>query len=127
MKHVVGYLAKMKHAMIRFRVGKLDMSAFDEEAFGWEQSVYGKVTELIPTDAPEPKGKPVVMLSFVNANLMHDVTTGRSVTGILHFLNKTLINFYSKKQATVETATYGSEFVAAQTAMEQMIDLQLML
>ena len=31
---------------------------------------------------------------------------------------------YSKKQATVETATYGSEFVAAKTATEQIMDIR---
>ena len=29
-----------------------------------------------------------------------------------------------KRQATVETATYGSEFVASKTATEQIIDLR---
>jgi hypothetical protein len=53
---------------------------------------------------------------------MHDVLTGKSVTGILHFINKTPFDHYSKKQATVETATYGSEFVAARTCVEQIID-----
>ena len=55
---------------------------------------------------------------------MHDITTGRSVTGILHLVNKTPIEWYSKKQATVETATYGSEFVAARICVEQVIDLR---
>ena len=32
--------------------------------------------------------------------------------------------WYSKKQATVETATYGSEFVAAKTATEQIMDIR---
>ena len=39
-------------------------------------------------------------------------------------LNATPIDWYSKKQATVETATYGSEFVAAQICVEQIIDLR---
>jgi hypothetical protein len=55
---------------------------------------------------------------------MHDVITGRSVTGILHLANKTPVDWYSKKQSTVETATYGSEFVAARTCVEQIIDLR---
>ena len=62
-------------------------------------------------------GKPVVMTTFVEANLYHDLVNGRSVTGILHVFNKTVINWYSKQQSTVKTATYGSEFVAACTAM----------
>jgi hypothetical protein len=38
-------------------------------------------------------------------------------------VNKTPIDWYSKKQATVETATYGSEYVAARTCVEQVMDL----
>jgi hypothetical protein len=37
------------------------------------------------------------------------------------------LDWYSKKQATVETATYGSEFVAARTCVEQIIDLRITL
>ena len=55
---------------------------------------------------------------------MHDIMTGKSVTGILHMANKTPIDWYSKKQATVETATYGSEFVAGRTCVEQIIELR---
>jgi hypothetical protein len=51
-------------------------------------------------------------------NLRHDIAMGRSVTGILHLMNKAPIEWYSKKQATVETATYGSEFVAARICTE---------
>ena len=46
------------------------------------------------------------------------------MTGILHFLNQTPIDWCSKKQNTVETATYGSEFVAARTATDQILDLR---
>ena len=48
--------------------------------------------------------------------LNHCLATGKSLTGCLHFV-------YSKKQAT-ETATYGSEFVAAKTATEQIMDIR---
>jgi hypothetical protein len=34
-----------------------------------------------------------------------------------------IIEWFSKKQANVETATYGSEFVAARICVEQIIDL----
>ncbi|MGH7973991.1 MAG: hypothetical protein ACREBR_00595 [bacterium] len=60
---------------------------------------------------PQPKGKFVRTTTFVDANLMHDVVTGRSCTGVLHFLNQTPVEWYCKRQNTVETATYGSEFV----------------
>jgi hypothetical protein len=54
---------------------------------------------------------------------MHDVTTGRYVTGILHLSNKTPIEWYSKKQAKVETVIYRSEFFAARICVEKIIDV----
>ncbi len=71
-----------------------------------------------------PLGKSVTLTHYVDANLYHDMLTGRSVTGILHMLNQTPIDSYSKFQGTVETATYGSEFVAARTCVEQVMDLR---
>jgi len=59
--------------------------------------------------------------------LFHDVISGQSVTGILHLPNMTPVDWYSKLQATVETATFGSEHVAACTATEQILDLHLTL
>jgi hypothetical protein len=80
--------------------------------------------EELPQDAPKPCGKHVTLTHYVDANLMHDVITGRSVTGILHLVNKTPIDWFPKNQATVETATYGSEFIAARTCVEQIIELR---
>jgi hypothetical protein len=45
-------------------------------------------------------------------------------TGIIHFINNTPIDWYSKAQSTVETTTYGSEVVAACIAVDQIIDLR---
>ena len=62
-----------------------------------------------------------------DSNLYHDMLSGKAVTAILHMLNQTPIDWYSKKQNTVETATFGSENVAARTAIEQMKDLKFTL
>ena len=123
-KRVYSYLAKMKHATIRIRTEEPDLSGLPDQVFDWEKSVYGEVTELLPDDAPRPLGKEVVTISYHDANLYHNVITGRSVTGIIHFINKTPIDWYSKKQSTVETATYGSEYVSGKTCVEQIIDLR---
>ena len=61
---------------------------------------------------------------LLNANLLHDVVTGKSVTAVLHFFNTTPTDWGLKRQANVETATYGSEFVAAKTVTEQIMDLR---
>ena len=80
-----------------------------------------------PKDIPKPLGNRVITTTFLDVNLLHDVVTGKSVTVVLHFINTTPIDWYLKRQATVETATYGSECVAARTAIEQIMDLRNML
>jgi hypothetical protein len=40
--------------------------------------------------------------NYVYANLMHDIMTRKSVTGILHLINKTPLDWYSKKEATTQ-------------------------
>jgi len=127
LKRMHGYLAKFKDAKIRVRTGSPDCSDVPDEIYEWAYSVYGDVKEVIPDDMPVPLGKSVTTTSYKDANLYHDLLTGRSVTGILHFLNGTPIDWFSKKQSTVETATYGSEFVAARLATDQILDLRISL
>ena len=76
LRRVYGYLLKFKCAAIRIRPEKPDMSDIPESIHEWEESVYGKVSEVVPTVAPEPLGKHVVTVSYRNANLHHNVLTG---------------------------------------------------
>ena len=124
-KRMYSYLSKFKNATIRIRTGEPDYSDLPDPDYDWTNSVYGDFQEEIPDDVPTPLGKWVTLSHYVDANLFHCLLTGRSVTGILHFLNKTPVDWFSKKQNTVETATYGSEFVAARICTEQVIDLRL--
>jgi hypothetical protein len=124
LKRIYGYLRKFKHGAIRVRVGLPDMSSIPDVEHDWMTTVYGRVHELLPPDMPEPLGQEVMTITYEDANLYHDMLTGRAVTGVLHMINGTPVDWYSKRQDTVETATYGSEFVAARIATEQIIDLR---
>ena len=123
-KRIYGYLRKFKEGAIRVNTQQPDYSAIPITDQDWNYSVYGKVSELIPKDAPSPLGKEVVLSTYVDANLLHNLTSGKAATGVLHFMNQTPIDWYSKKQGTVETATYGAEFVAARIAVDQIVDLR---
>ena len=119
-RRIFGYIKKFPAGYIRVRTDEPDYSDLPDQDYDWTYSVYGNVTEQIPSDIPEPLGKPVVLTTYVDANLYHDWITGRAVTGILHFLNKTPVDWYTKRQATVEAATYGSELVAGRIATDQV-------
>ena len=123
-KRIYGYLFATKHAAIRVRTDEPDYSKLEPQNYDWMYSVYGNVKELVPEDAPEPLGKAVTTSTYVDANLYHCLVTGRAVTGIMHLFNGTVSDWFSKRQATVETATYGSEFTAARIATEQIIDIR---
>ena len=53
---------------------------------------------------------------------MHDILSGKAVTGVCTFYNKTPADWYCKQQATSETATYGAEFLSARKCFEMIID-----
>jgi hypothetical protein len=111
-------------AALRVRAHQPVFDDLPEQPFNWCHSIYGNVTELTSKGAPRPLGKSVTTTTYTDANLYHDMLTGRSVTGILHLSNQTSIDWYSKRQATVETATFGSEFTVARIAVDQIIDLR---
>ncbi len=121
---IFGYLSKMRHGRIRINTEMPDYSDIPIKEYDWKYTCYDGAQEIIPDGLPRPLGKPVQLTTFVDANLYHDMVSGRSVSGILHLMNKTPIDWFSKLQSTVETATFGSEYVAARTATEQIIDLR---
>ena len=91
-----GYVVKMKHATSHFRVTPPDHSQHPTEQYDWEKTFYGNAKEIIAPNCSKPLGPPVTLTTYVDANLCHDMLSGKSVTGIVHFLNKTVIHFYSK-------------------------------
>ena len=125
-KRVYGFVHKYKEAAIRIRTGIPNYQEIDNQYpdFDWAESVYGTEPEELPMNMPEPLGKWVRITEYVDANLYFDLLSGRACTGILIFINQTSIEWYSKKQSTVATATFGSEFVAAKTAVEKAQDLR---
>ena len=124
LKRIYAYAIRTKDYAIRFRTDQPDYYFLPDQDFDWTYSVYGNVQEILPDDIPEPLGKAVVTTNTMDASLNHCLATGKSLTGCLHFVDKTPVDWYSKKQAMIETDTYGSEFVAAKTAAEQIMDIR---
>ena len=60
------------------------------------------------------------MTCFVDADHDGCCVMHRSNTGVLILLNKALIIWYSKRQNTMETSTFGLEFIAMKTAVEMI-------
>ena len=118
--NIFAYLSKQPHPPIVLDDKLVKMN---EEAFvksDWKESIYGEVEEEIAPNAPTPLGNPVNMTCFVDANHAGEHSTRRSQTGIIIYLNNAPIDWYSKRQNTVESSTFGSEFVAMRVAIEKI-------
>ncbi len=101
----------------------LDHSLYQTEDYSWTE-FYPDAEEDIPKDMPTPKGNPVRLTTYVDADHAHDTVTRRSVTGVLHFINSMPVMWVSKRQKTVETSTYGSELVAGRVAVEGIMEIR---
>ena len=79
---------------------------------------YEDAKEAIPMNAPEPQGKKVDICMFVDSDHGGDKIFCKLKSGLLIYVSTTLVQWFSKKQSTVETSAFGTEFVA----MKQGID-----
>jgi hypothetical protein len=77
LKRIYGYVRNTKDSGIRYQIEQPDYSGLPPQVFTWSKTIYGEVRELIPKNAPPTLGKEVVLLSYVNANLIHNQITGR--------------------------------------------------
>jgi hypothetical protein len=121
--HIFAYLKRYDRSSI---VMDDNTPTFDQSRFtvcDWSE-YYPGAAEVLPPNAPEPRGKGVTMTCFVDADHAGCLATRRSHTGILIFVNRAPILWYSKRQNTVETSTFGSEFVAAKIAVEMVEGLR---
>ena len=74
---------------------------------------------------PTPLGNGFTMRVCVNSDHAGDQVTRRSRTGFLVYLNNALMYWTSKKQTTVETPSFGSEFMAMKHATEYVRGFQI--
>jgi hypothetical protein len=79
---------------------------------------YSDASDKIPPDAPTPLGHSVSTTCYVDADHAGCQATRRSHTGILIYVNCAPIQWYSKRQNTVEASTFSSEYIALKTAVE---------
>jgi len=75
-------------------------------------------------DAPEPLEKHVEMTSHIDSDHVGGKFTRRLQTGVFIFINRALIVWCSKKQSSIETSSFGSEFSAMTTGTESVEGLR---
>ena len=73
---------------------------------------------------PEPRGLGFIMRAKVDADHASDTMTRHSRTGFLVYLNYAPIYWWSKKQNSVESSSFGSEFIAMKECCEYVRGLR---
>ncbi len=69
---------------------------------------------------PHRIGKEFISRAFVDADFAGDNITRRSRTGFLVMINNEPLYWFSKKQSSMETNSFGSEFVAMRQCCEYL-------
>jgi hypothetical protein len=103
--HVCAYLALHHNSRVVFdpTYPSVDMGVFIHT--DWK-SMYGDVKEIIPPDAPVPRGKEVDLRLFVDSDHDGEQFTRRSRTGYVISLNMAQIVWFSKRHPTVESSVF---------------------
>ena len=119
--HLYGYLKKNPRSKLVLDPSFMDHECHDEP--DW-RDFYGDVKELVPPDAPAPRGKCVQMTCFVDSDHAGDQVNRRSRTGVLIFLGMAPIAWHSKKQGSIELSSFGSKLSAMKNAVEMVEGLR---
>ena len=132
--HLFAYLKSHHNSEMVFDPSEPDLDLSDFPGEDWTLSIYGDVSEELPPtkpfeesgpgEAPEPRGRGFRIVVFVDCDLGGDCMTRRSRTGFAVFLNGAPVYWLSKKQASCEVSTFGSEFTAMKQACEYVRGLR---
>ena len=124
--HIFAHLRKYHNAEIVYDPSDpvIDEAMF--EAKDWTSSEFGHLQgkEVLPPKIPEPRGFGFIVKAKVDADHASDTVTRRSRTGFLVWVNSSLIHWFSKKQTSVETSSFGSEFIAMKQCCEYLRGLR---
>jgi hypothetical protein len=124
--HIFADLKKYHNTELVFDPSDPCVNESDFELQVWTSSEFGHLQgqEELPPNMPEPRGVGFVMRAKVDADHAGDTVTRRSRTGFLVYLNSALVCWLSRKQTSVESSSFGSEFVAMKHCCEYLRGLR---
>ena len=120
------YLKKNHNSEMVFDPTPLDFDRSQSERQDWTYSVYCKedLKEELPPNMPKPHGPGFTMRVYVDSDHAGELATRRSRTGFVVLLNRDPLYWFSKKQGSLETSTFGGEFYAMKVATEYFCGLR---
>ena len=89
----------------------------------WKHAVCGDCEEELPANAMKTCGFGFIIRAFVDSDHAGDSVTRRLRTGFIVFCNNAPIYWTLKKQGSIETISFGSEFIAMKNCCEHLCEL----
>ncbi|CAJ1930015.1 unnamed protein product [Cylindrotheca closterium] len=125
--NIFGYLKKHHNAELVFDPSypEIDKAAFARK--DWSTSEFGhlKGKEVLPPKAPKPRGRGFITRAKVDADHAPNIVTRRLRSGFCVYINCCApVYWFSKKQTSVETSSFRSEFCAMKLCCEYLRGLR---
>lgn len=111
------YIKRHLDSKLVFDAGTCDWSHISFLQHDWRE-FYPDAMEMLPPNAPEPRGWAVQLNMFCNVAHANDHVTRRSTTSLIIFILSTPILWYSMRQNMIKTITFRCKFVALKNATE---------
>jgi len=126
--HIFTYLKQKPKLSLYFdqMEPNIDTSIFNHNVESFKEH-YRDAKEEMPFNQPLPRGRGVVLTAYVDASHTANKATRCSHTEYIVFINRAPVLWYSKRQTTVESSTFSSEFIAMRTMMEAVRGLRFKL
>ena len=120
------YLKKYHNTEFVYNPSEPEIELLQFERRDGTASKFGHMVgkEETPKDMPKPRGMGFVIWAKVDVDHASDTTTRRSRTGFLVYINSAPIFWWSKKQTSVQSSSFGSEFIAMKQCCEYLHGLQ---
>ena len=104
----------------------LDLSLFVTKPDEFKE-YYRTAKEEQPHDMPRPRGRAVTTSAYVDSSHGANKVTRRSHSGHILFVNRAPVKWVSRRQNTVETSAFSSEFIAMKQCIEDIEHLRFKL
>ena len=124
--HIFGYLQKYHNTELVYDPSDPVIEESNFTLQDWSSSKFGHVQghEEKPPNMLETRGLGYTMRSKVNADHAADMVTRTSRNGFLVDINSALVYWWSMKQTTVKSSSFGSEFITIKQCCEYIQGLQ---
>ena len=116
--HIFAYLKKYHNTEMVFDPSVVNFNADKFQRQDWSQTVYGDAPPDQPLNMPNPRSQGFIVSDYVNSYQAGDTVRRILRTGYFIYCKNALVYCIPKKQGSIETSYFGSEFSSMKSCTE---------